>query len=243
MNYKKNFLSKVIFQVNYQPILQLRMGIDSELSDFVASTVNAKPLISENQMMTFEVKPGSSSSNLTKELQWNYDGNPIQVKINSQWLQVITSEYTNFNNFHPVICKILCEVEKKYLPAFNRIAFRYINNINFKDGSTFDFKEYIDDALTEFSLKFKSDNLKRSMGSVEMKDDETNITTKFNFGFFNRNYPNSIFQREFVLDYDSFTFYDQTKDKIEDVLQKLRLSVNNLFERSIKEGLRLEMNK
>lgn len=118
-----------------------------------------------------------------------------------------------------------------------------INNISFKEGSTFDFNEYIDDSLTGFSSKFKNDSLKRSMGSVEIRDDETNINTKFNFGYFNRNYPNTIFQREFVLDYDSFTLYDRTKDKIEDILQKLRRNVNNLFERSIKEGLRVEMNK
>ena len=243
MNYKINFLSKVIFQANYQPIPQLRLGIEPKLSDFISGIIGFQPVISQNQTMTFEVKPGSSSSLVTKELQWNYQGNPIQVKLNSQWFQVITLKYTNFNEFHPIICKIVCEFESIYKPLFNRIALRYINNIIFKEGNTFDFNEYIEDTLTGFSTKFKNNNLKRSMGSVEIRNDETNVSTKFIFGFLNKSYPNTIFQREFVLDYDSFTLFDHTKDKMIDILQKLRLNVNDLFESSIKEGLRTEMNK
>ena len=243
MNYKRNYLLKVIFQANYQVIPQLKLDIDKDLKELISREVGKEPVTSENQLVVFGIKQGSSMSEVNKEIQWNFTGNPIRVLINSQWFQVITLNYTNFNEFHPLISKIFSEIFRTYNPEFNRIALRYINSISFKDGNTFDFKDYIDDSLTSFSSKFKDHNLRRSFGSMEIRNEQSNINTKFAFGFFNSEYPNSISKREFVLDYDAFTIYNPKSDKIEDILQKIRSNNNDLFEKSIKEGLRNEMNK
>jgi uncharacterized protein (TIGR04255 family) len=243
MNYKINFLSKVIFQANYQPLPQLKVDIDKNLKDIISVEVGKEPVTSENQLVFFGIKPGSSMSEINKEIQWNFNGDSNRVLINSQWFQVITLKYTNFKDFHPLICKVFAEVVHVYNPNFNRIALRYINNVSFKEGSTFDFIDYIDDSLTSFSTKFKDNNLKRSMGVMEIKNEELNVNTKFNFGFFNSEYPNSISKREFVLDYDTSTIFNPKSDKIEDILQRLRANNNALFEKSIKEGLRNQMNK
>lgn len=243
MNYKINFLSKVIFQANYQLIPQLKVDIDKGLKDTIITIVGLEPVISENQLVFLGIRPGSSLSEINKEIQWNFNGNPVRVIINSQWFQVITFKYTNFKEFHPIISQIFDEVTKTYHPSYNRIALRYINNIAFKEGNTFDFGDYIDDSLTSFTLRFKDNDLKRSIGSMELRDDSLNVNTKFNFGFFNGEYPNIISKREFVLDYDAFTLFNQTSDRIEEILQRLRTNNNRLFEMSIKEGLREEMNK
>ena len=243
MNYKVNFLSKVIFQANYQVIPQLKVDIDKGLKDTITARVGQEPVMSENQLVFLGIKPGSSMSEINKEIQWNFNGSPVRVIINSQWFQVITLKYTNFKEFHPVISQIFEVVSKTYSPNFNRIALRYINNIAFKEGNTYDFSDYIDDSLTSFTLRFRDNDLKRSIGSMELRDESLNVNTKFNFGFFNGEYPNIISKREFVLDYDAFTLFNPTSDRIEDILQRLRTNNNSLFEKSIKDGLRKEMNK
>jgi hypothetical protein len=43
MNYKINFLSKVIFQANYQSIPQLKLDIDKGLKDYISKEVGQEP--------------------------------------------------------------------------------------------------------------------------------------------------------------------------------------------------------
>ncbi len=76
-----------------------------------------------------------------------------------------------------------------------------------------------------------------------LNDNENNINTKFQYGFANSEFPNQISKREFILDYDCSVIINGRIENVKAILLNLRNKVNSLFENSILEGLRNEMNK
>lgn len=65
-------------------------------------------------------------------------------------------------------------------------------------------------------------------------------TMNFNFGLFNSEFPAKISRKEFALDYDCYTELFEPED-IDDYLIKFNSEIKNMFERSIKNGLRKHM--
>ena len=78
---------------------------------------------------------------------------------------------------------------------------------------------------------------------MNLKDDAEDILTNFTYGFINPEYPNFIAKREFVLDFDCYAMMKVTIDSVIPTLLKLRNKANQLFEKSILEEFRHELNK
>ena len=120
-----------------------------------------------------------------------------------------------------------------YSPIFTRVALRYLNNINFPTGDTYDFGQFIKPSLLAATNDFKSFGFTRSIGVMNMVDDEQDILSNFTYGFVNSLFPNKIAKREFILDYDCFTNLKNTIDAIKPLVLKLRNKANELFNKSI----------
>jgi uncharacterized protein (TIGR04255 family) len=132
------------------------------------------------------------------------------------------------------ISKIYGEIEIK------RTGLRYINDIVLPEGNTFDWTAFINRSLIS-CLDFvpEKENLSRAMGIIELNRENHKVL--FQFGMYNPDYPNSIAQKVFVLDYDCYTTEELKTSDIIGMVDTLQKDEEELFERSIENGLREKM--
>src|ERR1035437_2716715 len=184
MNYNKNFLSKVIFQANFQ-IDTLKDYIDSSLIELCKAKTGAELTKQKNTNIT--LLPNNIATNINSV--WIFKGDVIQITIQSDFVQVINLKYTKHEDYHPVINDIFAKIKELYKPRFTRIALRYINNISFSEGNTYDFNTLINNSLLGATLDYKDFGLTRSIGQMNIKNDREEINTAFTYGFINPEFP------------------------------------------------------
>lgn len=241
--YKTNFLKQVIFQVVYStPALKLH--IDTSLSELCSQKTGAQVTQGQNASVRFNL---ANNKQLAPEIttRWMFQGVKFQVIVQADMLQIINVAYDNHLEFHAVINDIFNKLKQLYSPAISRVSMRYINNINFENGGSFEFNNLIDPDLLNGVVKFKDEKLTRSIGQILFAKDAEDLSVTFLYGFINSQFPNIIAKREFLLDYDCYTDYTNQPDKnipINDILSKISNKINGLFEKSIMDGLREKMN-
>lgn len=240
MAYPTNKLDKVIFQANFTSIDSIKRGIGTEIITKLETITSGK--VSERKNSNISIIGDGTSIQHDVASRWVFRGTTLNVVVQNDSIQVLTTKYEKYDSFHPIVKEVFDCFKEAYKPTFTRIALRYINKIGFGEGNTFDFDNIINPSLLAPSYYFKDKALSRSMGSVFLKNKDFNIDTTFNYGFFNSAFPNMISKREYILDYDtSFATTDQNPD-IMTVLLNLRNTVNDLFEASIEDGLRKILN-
>jgi uncharacterized protein (TIGR04255 family) len=239
MLYKKNFLRQVIFNINFDNIEILKITLDQKLLTICQDVTKASLIESKSTQVSF--RGGDLAVDTSYISTWEFNGESIQIKIQSNFLQVINLKYTNHKDYHEKIKLVYDTLISIYSPNVMRTSFRYVNNISFPTGETFDFKKYINPSLLTPTQDFVSEGLSRSIGLMTINSQE--ITTNFTYGFINPEFPNKIAKREFILDFEAIMNPNGQISSIKDILEKLRTKVNHLFEKSILEDLRKLMNK
>ncbi|NOT93218.1 TIGR04255 family protein [Ferruginibacter sp.] len=237
MSYSTNFLSQVIFQANFQ-IASLDNGIHPILAALCKEKTGVDVTKQNNRAINI-LPTGGAETKLHS--RWTFLGKKLHIVIQSDLLQVITLKYTSYEDYHPIISDIFNKVKEIYNPIVTRIALRYVNNISFEDGSTFEFETLIKPVLLNATLEYKDFGLTRSIGVMNMFNSTENINTNFTYGFVNPQFPSKITKRHFVLDFDCSMNLNVVIDSIKPLLLKLREQVNTLFEKSILEDLRTKM--
>ena len=237
MSYSKNFLSQVIFQANFQ-IGSLNNAIHHTLSALCKEKTGADMTVQNNT--TINILPsGAAETKLSS--RWTFVGEKLHIVIQNDLIQVITLNYTSHEDFHQIVYDIFENIKAIYNPIVTRVALRYINNIRFTDGGTFDFGDLINNNLLNSTLDYKDFGLSRSVGVMNMTDKAGEINTQFTYGFVNEQFPGKIVNRHFVLDFDCSIMLNIVIDSVKPLLLKLRGQVNELFEKSILKDLRTKM--
>jgi len=239
MSYKKNFLDKVIFQVNYDRVDLLTTSINDQIKLTIEKSLNGSIVAANNVNINFtnvEQPP-----EIQKSIKWTLNSKDYNGSIAHDMFQVTARKYVNHQLFHDIIKEIFEQIRTIYNPKFTRTALRYINKINFPSGDTFDFNNLINERLIQPTIEYKDEGVCRSMGNIYLSD-ANDIKTRIIYGFFNSDFPNIMARREFILDFDCSLVFNKSSDRIEDVLIKLRNKANIFFEKSILPGLRTEMN-
>jgi len=172
-------------------------------------------------------------------MSYMFQGERFLVQIQSNMLHISDFKYSTHEEFHNVIIQVLQQFNLVFnRPIFSRVALRYINNINFPEGATFDYANKINEHLLNATLDFREFGLTRSIGLMNMKDDN-NINVNFTYGFVNSQHPNKIVKREFLLDFDCYITVDNENiADIQPILIELRNKVNVLFDKSIRQELK-----
>jgi len=147
-------------------------------------------------------------------------------------------KYEDFDTFKIIIEKILTPFLKHYNPNIKRLGLRYVNEIKIKKGHPFEWKDLINPSLTANIDKFldNKSELSRAMSQLIINKGYYNIT--FSYGMFNSEYPSKISRKEFILDYDCYTFEIENNNEINKELDIFNNEINKLFEKSINDGLR-----
>ncbi|HII95321.1 MAG TPA: TIGR04255 family protein [Candidatus Methanofastidiosum sp.] len=237
--YRKNFITEVIFRIDFFPILIINekkpINLQEDIRDLLPEfnenkLIDIKATITDNQVINEpERRPEWRFSNIDKT---------ISANLSFDNLNIVTKYYKNYENFKDVLFKVTKSFYENYKPVnIKRIGLRYINKINFKDGDPLDWEGYINNNLT-CQLKIFNEvenSISRSMGQIVLNNDQYNII--FNYGIYNPEFPAKVARKEFILDYDCYTNNCEFEG-IEDILVKFNLKIKELFEDSIEEKLR-----
>lgn len=238
--YTKNFLTDVIFKIDFPPILSLVDNVPSAFQEKIASNFPVlEPII--QQQWAINIQSGSPVGQKTAKTTWKFktkDGTRI-IEINSEYVVIGIKKYTDyseFKNFVTEIIKIIFELYPEIV--INRLGLRYLNKVALKDGAIFDWDNKINkNLISPLSFVDNKDNILRSIQSFVLKvDDETLLT--FRSGILNDVFPNAPVSKEYLLDYDCFTNIQFEKEEIFEKLDKYNDIITEYFEKSIDEGLR-----
>lgn len=241
--YKKNFLSNVIFRIDYPPILELEKETPAAFQSKIQDEFPILEPVKQSGFM-FEAKPETKPKMETlNEIVWKFWSKDKKkfIELDTTFLTIsfIEGSYKDYIDFQKLVKKITDIFYEIYPHVITqRFGLRYINEIKINEEDVFKWSKYINDNLID-SLNFFADKneIRRAMGVVVLKKD--NFDLNFSYGIFNSSFPGEIINKEFVLDYDCSTLEPVNKTEIINTLDYCNTKISELFEKSIKEDLRM----
>lgn len=242
VKYNKNFLSKVIFRLDFLPILKIQKEISPEFQDEIRSDL---PTFTELKATEYITKISAEKKEDETKIvsQWFFSDleNRFKLTLTSDFIAIEDYKYTSLSDYTKIIEKVIKSFTKFYKDiTFKRIGLRFINEIVFSEGDPLKWSDYIADSLVCSIEDFIGDNkeLSRAMSQFIIKKDDCSII--FNFGIFNSIFPDKISRKEFILDYDCHS-KDVDISNIVGQIKHLNILILDLFELSIKNSLRSNM--
>lgn len=247
MQYRTNYLKNVIFRIDFaRPLVRSKKSVD-DFHDFVKGVFPRKDIVKHTllhaQILT--QKDGNkftqSQQNVTDYRFSDENQEKILMLEPSSDINLTFSIYKNSKELKEIISLIIDALIKVYGDiGIKRTGLRYINDIALPEGNTFDWTPFINRSLIS-SLDFLSEksDLSRVLGIIELNRENHKVL--FQYGMYNPEYPNSIAQKVFVLDYDCNTEEALNASDINGMVEILQKDEETLFERSIEDGLREKM--
>lgn len=242
--YSETYLTEVIFQVRFSPLLQLYTDKKDAAAKFQNIITKEFPELQFEENKKFSIKMDST-------------GNPVESKTNEEFLtwiflndlgkqvalngkELILSYngklYTSFEEFLKDVELILTALKQYNLPQIKSIGLRYINQIKLEDDKNWG--KYINSNL-HFDNEFNKNELIQSINKTDLKIQDYDLT--FQFGQFNPEFPNVSSKKDFILDYDCRLINNESFEKIIINLNKMHEIISNRFEQDITEDLRKKM--
>lgn len=243
MMYKKNFLEKVVFRIDFDKV---ELG---KLKNFLAKISSDFPILEEKKgaegVINFNFKTKEVKQESNALVTWNVLNKEKTIKIQIRPV-FLTIEYFQYKDKKDLLSnvQIVSDFLKEFgIKTINRLGLRYINTIKDVGGELLDWKPYIEEDLLR-SIAFAKKNeqvLARSMGSMVLKKDFGNVS--FNYGIWNSSYPNVISEKVFILDFDSFSKFPLDTEGINlgEIVEEYSNEISSLFELAITDKLRENM--
>ncbi|MBU1110147.1 TIGR04255 family protein [Patescibacteria group bacterium] len=246
IQYKKNFLTDVIFRIDFPVILDIA---ENTPKGFQNKILNDFPVLEPIQQFGVKIeRKGSNIDTFTADkTTWRFsspDKNYL-TELDAEFLAVVCKKYSNFTDFKNTVSKILksfVQLYPKLELAINRLGLRYINQIQLEESDFFGWQSYLNKSLiTNLDFFENKNDLRRAMQVYEiMLEDDVNMNLKC--GIFNSSFPAPVNKKEFILDYDCYTKTQLSRDQVIDKLTKFNEIAGKYFERSINDSLRKVLN-
>ena len=241
--YKNNFLTEVLFKIEF-PVL---LGLKQFISEFQILIRDRFPDLEEQPFISLpkDIKSEDILSIFSQDKLWKFKSLSGEkfIELSKTHLLYCCKKYAHFKEFNENIEFIISSFKKIYGEniIIKKTGLRYVNNIEISKGNPFEWGEYIKTELVSATNKFVKDKkiIKRSIQIIEIKENEFDI--HFQFGMPNPDHPNPITKKLFLLDFDCVS---QEPIKLQDIGGRLIESHNHveeLFEDCIMDGLRKEM--
>lgn len=241
--YLTNFLSSVIFRLDFSEILSLSTNPPDKFQDKIREQfpgTETKDLI----QITTGLKEGNevfSNKKVTKTYFFSNKEKNQQIEINPAHFAVVFSKYTTYEQFVEIVKNAFRYFNDLYKPLdLKRIGLRFVNEIKIPQGNPLEWENLIDAKLIANINTFENikENLSRTMSQMVFKYDDYSLV--FNCGIFNQEFPGKISRKEFILDYDCYTLFGSVEN-IDNYLNIFHKQIQSLFEMSIKDELRKVM--
>jgi uncharacterized protein (TIGR04255 family) len=232
--YETNYITNVIVGINFSKtvdvsdklIAELKALFNDDFPDFQnAEVVALEVTLSGKEKTTREVR------NRAIRLVNKTDNSSVNLEPDSISIEV--TKYQEYENIKRLVVKLNSFLNGSIGPVgISRLGLRYINQIKVNEGHPLDWSGFIDERLLQPVNFIESSNeISRAMGTIELNKTEYNL--RFNYGWFNSEYPNPIVKKEFVLDYDCYsTNMIEVKDLIDNI-GAYHETIRSLFKKSI----------
>lgn len=241
-SYKRNFLSNVIFRIDYSPILELEKEKPASFQQIIQNDFPILEPLNRSGFMVEKRPDTDPKMESLNKIIWKFlSKNKTKiVELDTNYLAIsfINESYTKYEDFEKCIKDVTDNFYKIYPDVIiQKFGLRYINQIKIEEDKVFEWDKYINSNLIN-NLNFikEKDNLTRSLGFFILKIGDFNVN--FNYGIFNSAFPGKIVDKEFLLDYDCHTSEQIDRDKIIENLNFCNENISKIFEDSIKEDFR-----
>lgn len=228
-----NFLKQVILRLDFageinrsqQVLDEIKRAVSDVLPEFeTRDIVSVEMTVDQTQKTTKEKRFKSFF------LRNNATNNSLILEPNAIIFDL--KKYNNYEEFKGLVHKVIPNLgEQSPSIKVSRMGLRYINQIIIDEGNPFDWTELIKKPLI-CSLDFieDRDELSRSVGLIEITKSDYYI--KFQYGWFNSEFPNPIAKKEFLLDYDCYSKNETDISSIFSQIGILHEEIKELFKRS-----------
>lgn len=228
-----NFLRQVILRLEFlgeidrsqQVLDDIKRAVSDILPDFeTRDIVSVEMTIDQAQKTTKERRYKSFS------LRNNTTNNSLVLEPSVIIFDL--KKHNNYEELKGLIQRVIRNLgEQTPSIKVSKIGLRYINQIIIDDGDPFDWTKLIKEPLI-CSLNFIKDRseLSRSVGVMELN--KSDYYVRFQYGWFNSEFPNPIAKKEFLLDYDCYSKSETDISSIIGQIYILHEEIKNLFDQS-----------
>lgn len=247
MRYVHNYLTKVILRLDFPALTVLAGDKKPALSVEIGDQF---PVVIGRQMAQINFSVTNTGAGVEREIKgWNWEhrnkeggGKLVSLSQNYLSLEFDKGEFDYFPPFEETFEFVFTRFQKLYkLSEFSRVGLRYINVIKISEGNALNWDNLIDDSLVTGVKAGLGAGMKltRSMHQLHARKDDISIL--FQYGIFNPDFPETVARREFVLDYDCFISEGIPQLGVIDRIKELNTIAEQMFEGSIRDGLRTKM--
>lgn len=240
--YENNYLFEVLFRMDFMPLLKISAGEPAEFQEYIRKLF---PEFKKNNLIDIITKITKDKKIVEQSIipEWFFSSTSEKkiVKLNQEYLILVFTEYTNFEDYFETLKVVYDSFQKQYSDVnIKRIGLRYRNKIKLDEGNPLKWDGFINPFLTSIieSDFINKNEISKSLGQLCLNKDDYNII--FNYGIPNGEYPATISRKEFILDYDCSTKNCENIDIIE-YLNLFNIEITKLFERCIGDKLRRKM--
>lgn len=234
-----NFLKQVIFRLDFQGEVDRSQQV---LDDIKRDVSDILPEFETREIVSVEmtIDQAQKTTNEKRYKSFRFHNNTTNNSLILEPSAIIfdIKTYNNYDEFKSFVQKVIRNFgEQNQSIKVLKTGLRYINQIIINEGDPFDLAELIKEPLI-CSLNFiqNRSELSRSVGVMELN--KSDYYVKFQYGWFNSEFPNPIAKKEFVLDYDCYSKNEIDISSINGQINILHDEIKNLFEQSInKENL------
>lgn len=245
IRYAQPYLSEVIVRLDFlNSIEEIKDKLPSQISKKIKKLF---PIAEPQRIIASELQLNSGTEIKARDktgMEWRFFGKDREKRLNlgRQAIAITYDTYTSYEDlkkdFHTTLdaCfEVFPDLQGK------RLGLRYVNEINVPGKNPFAWEGYLDDGLLGI-LEFVPDSghVSRVFHILEYNYGDCNL--RYQFGLPNSDFPAPIRERTFVMDFDAYYqgIYDRTD--IGEALDKFHERIQNLFEKSITDQLRENMN-
>lgn len=238
--YHAPFLKEVIVRLDYSyPLTKLSKVLPAQIRDIVTPSF---PISEPKEFIgkELEISKHATKEKIVEGTDWFFHSMDRQKTLILARDNVNIS-YKKYDSFDVLKQEFLSIVKELFINYDDlqgkRLGLRYINEIILTENKVLEWKDYLNGSLLN-NLSFPEDPSKicRAFNNLELNEED--FIVRFQYGMFNPDYPAPIRKKSFILDYDA---YYQGALNLEDItpkLDKFKVTIKSIFERSISDGLR-----
>ncbi|MDF2866125.1 MAG: hypothetical protein K0R72_943 [Clostridia bacterium] len=246
MKYKKNFLKKVVFRIDF---IKEMNEIDDEIIDpsKLEKITKNFPIFEPTNNIGTNITVNFQKSDVNKEeiKEKHYIFYKLDRKskliIRNKSIVYETNNYINFNDLKEnieFITNIFSFSEKSIV---GRIGLRYINLFQNESINTIDWNKYINpELLTSINKDYGGGKISQGITSLDIKYDEYYL--KKQYGIYNQFFPNDNLKDAFIIDLDIYKFEIESLNRVIQILEDWNFKLESIFEDSITGEMREVLN-
>lgn len=247
-NYKNNYIKDVIFRVDFPNTPAKLMD---ELDASLAKKILEKyPIFEKRDFIVKDLKisaaePTKEVINDVTEFVYHGQNRDRSFVLSSKYMYInhkswISTSFAETSDFFLEVLEEIINLNPDL--QVTRLGLRYINHIRLEDKNPLSWKTYLNKNLIS-ALDFIQEKsiISRQFNNLELTYGDMKL--RFQYGMHNPDYPAPIKKKLYVLDYDAYYQGIQGPEEIKTNLKLFNNKITDLFELSIKEGLRKKMRE